>query len=78
MNEHSQKAADTASIGLAITACFVSFTYFVVVIWWSGIVQARHAEEVLKFENCYQRWAFDTAHQRHWLVEDYCSKGDTQ
>ena len=54
--------------GFTVTA----ISYFIIVVWWSGWVEASSKEKLARHETCYQRWSYNEAHKERWLIEDYC------
>ena len=74
MDRDTSKVIETISVATAVSVTTISIAYFVIAVWWSGLVDARHAEELAKHETCYQEWRFNEAHQTRWLMTAYCTQ----
>lgn len=73
-----QKVKDLSDMGkvVAICTCISSIAYFIIVVWWAGLVAASNAEELAKHETCYERWDYSEAHQKEFLVKRYCGENN--
>jgi hypothetical protein len=73
MNEHSAKTIEAAVISVSIGLTVTAITYFIIVVWWAGIVASSAASTQSRHDTCYQEWSYNEAHQERWLRTNYCT-----
>jgi hypothetical protein len=76
MDDNQFKAVEATTVSICVAASVILLVYFVTSVWWGGLIDAWHAEEMAKHETCYQEWFYSEAHQETWLRVDYCGKLD--
>jgi homoserine trans-succinylase len=68
MNKHVEN-----SVGFIVTGATISaVAYFIIVVWWAGLVDKYRMEEELKHETCYIQWSFNEAHKLNYKRIEYC------
>ena len=67
-----EATVNTVVTGLTIT----TVAYFIIVVWWGGLVDAKTSKELARHETCYEEWSYNEAHQERWLKKDYCGTAE--
>ena len=57
---------------VAICACIALVTYFVIVVWFAGIVESDRAVELQKAESCYTEYQWSEISKVNVVKVSYC------
>lgn len=74
MNIETRKAIESVATCTAIGGTISFVGYFVLAVWWAGIVDSRVQRELAKHETCYQEYRYNEDDEAHWLHINYCGE----